>query len=68
MDQLRDQIAQTAAQRDALKLAIEKGKLSARKGFRELIEVDARLSALDSRFKRLWDEANPRKDTNDRSP
>jgi chromosome segregation ATPase len=61
MSQLREQIAQTVAQRDALKLAIENGSTPARNGLRELIEVDARLSALDSRFKHLWDSANPRK-------
>ena len=61
ISQLREQIAATVAQRDALKLAIENGSMPARQGLRELIEVDARLSALDSRFKRLWDAANPRK-------
>ena len=61
MKQLREQIAATVTQRDALKLAIENGGMPARKGLKELIEVDARLSTLDSRFKRLWDAANPRK-------
>ncbi len=61
MKQLREQIAATVTQRDALKLAIENGSMPARQGLRDLIEVDARLSALDSRFKRLWDDANPRK-------
>jgi hypothetical protein len=59
MNQLREQIAQTVAQREALKLAIENGSLPARKGLRELVEVDVRLSVLDSRFKRLWDSASP---------
>jgi hypothetical protein len=61
MKQLRQQIAQTVRQRDALKLAIENASIPARKGLRELIEMDARLSALDSRFKHLWDNTNPRK-------
>ena len=60
MNQLREQIAQTVAQRDALKLAIENGSTPARTGLRELIDVDARLSGLDSRFKCLWDDVNPR--------
>jgi chaperonin cofactor prefoldin len=55
MNQLRDQIAKTVAQRDALKMAIENASVPARQGLRELNEVDARLSALDSRFKQLWD-------------
>ncbi len=58
MDQLRVQITQTVAQRDALKLAIENGNMPAKKGLRELVEIDARLSKLDSQFKSLWDNAN----------
>jgi hypothetical protein len=61
MNHLREKIALTVAQRDALKLAIENGSTPAREGLRELIEVDARLSSLDSRFKQLWDSANPRR-------
>ena len=58
LDHLRSQIAQTVAQRDSLKQDIEYGNLPAREGFRKLIDVDARLSTLDSQFKRLWDEVN----------
>lgn len=61
MNRLREQIAQTVSHRDALKAAIANGDVPARKGLRDLIEVDARLSELDSRFKQFWDAANPRK-------
>lgn len=61
LNRLREQIEQTVAQRDALKLAIENGGMEVRKALRELEQADTRLSSLDSRFKRLWDAANPRK-------
>jgi chromosome segregation ATPase len=61
MDQLREQIAQTLKQKEALKLAIENATISRRKALRELEQADIRLSALDDRFKRLWDAANPGK-------
>jgi hypothetical protein len=60
MIRLRELIAQTVIQRDALKLAVEEGSIPLRRGLRELDEVDTRLSALDTRFKHLWDSANPR--------
>jgi hypothetical protein len=55
MDQLREEIAQTVTEKEALKQAIESGKIPARTGLRDLAELDAGLSVLDSRFKRLWD-------------
>jgi hypothetical protein len=57
MDRLRDEIAQTVARKEALKQSIETGKIPARKGLRELTELDSGLSLLDSQFKRLWDES-----------
>lgn len=60
LDDVRQQIAQVVAHRESLKLAIEKGEIIARKGFRELVRLDARLSKLDSQFKLLWDAANAR--------
>lgn len=59
MNALRSRIAQTVAQRDALKLALERGAIQPRHGLRELMEIDARLSQLDSEFKALWDRHNP---------
>lgn len=58
MARLRDEIAQTVAKKEALKQSIETGKISARSGLRELTELDAGLSLLDSQFKRLWDESH----------
>lgn len=55
LQQLREQIADTVAQRDALKRAIEDGQLPARTGMRQLVELDTRLSSLDTEFKTLWD-------------
>ena len=52
---LKARIAQTFAQREALKQALGNGSVPPRQGFKELAEVDAALSALDSRFKQLWD-------------
>lgn len=60
IDQLRAQIAQTVAQRDSLKLALERGTRSVQEGLRELSDLDASLSLLDSRFKLLWDREHPR--------
>lgn len=58
MDELRRQIAQMVVKREALKTALEKGELSQRSGLRELVEIDNRLSGLDSEFKTLWDRHN----------
>ena len=55
LQQLREQIADTVAQRDALKLAIEQRTLATRQGLQQLEVIDARLSELDTRFKTLWD-------------
>lgn len=52
---LKARIAQTFARREALKQALSNGSVPPRQGFKELAEVDAALSALDSRFKQLWD-------------
>jgi predicted nuclease with TOPRIM domain len=58
MDLLREKIAQTVAEKEAFKQAIENGKVSARTGLRDLAELDAGLSVLDSRFKKLWDNSH----------
>lgn len=55
MDDLRARIAATFARREQLKQAMGAGSMPARQGFRELEAVDKALSALDSRFKQLWD-------------
>ena len=55
LQRLREQIADTVAQRDALKHAIEQQTIATRQGLRELEVVDARLSRLDTQFKALWD-------------
>ena len=60
MQRLRKQIAQTVARRDALKLAIEQGRVAPSRGLRELGVIDAQLSSLDTRFKTLWDKAQSR--------
>ena len=52
---MREQIASTVAQRDALKQAIETSSRPAREGLLELIELDRILSRLDTQFKTLWD-------------
>ncbi|MET0028772.1 MAG: hypothetical protein ABW101_14180 [Candidatus Thiodiazotropha sp.] len=55
LDQLRQQIAEVVAQRDALKQAIEAQQVPASQGLRTLVELDERLSQLDSAFKQGWD-------------
>lgn len=55
LQRLREQIADTVAERDAVKRAIDNGEVPARRGLRELVALDARLSSLDTRFKSLWD-------------
>lgn len=59
MDELRAQIADTARQREALKQSLEQGAVPVAQGLRELERIDSQLSALDSRFKALWDSTNP---------
>ena len=51
MDRLRAEITQTVARKEALKQSIETGKIPARRGLRELTELDVGLSVLDSQFK-----------------
>ena len=55
MAAVRAQIEADVVRRDTLKIAIERGDVTARAGLRELAELDARLSSLDSAFKTLWD-------------
>ncbi len=55
---LKARIASVFAQREALKADLSSGKLRPRQGFAALETVDAELSALDSRFKALWDKQN----------
>lgn len=52
---LKARIATVFAQRESLKQAMGEGKMPPRQGFRELESVDTELSALDLRFKQLWD-------------
>lgn len=58
MDRLRLQIAETVKEREAMKQALEQGAVSPTQGLRRLERIDARLSALDSHFKCLWDRAH----------
>lgn len=55
MDYLKKRIALVFARRETLKAALECGKTHPREGFSALEAVDAELSALDLRFKHLWD-------------
>jgi hypothetical protein len=55
--QLKARIAQVYAQREGLKRALETGALAPRAGLQQLDETDRLLSALDTRFKALWDAA-----------
>ncbi|MDD5394385.1 MAG: hypothetical protein PHE17_15325 [Thiothrix sp.] len=52
---LKARIATVFAQREQLKQAMNAGNIAPRQGFRELESVDEELSALDLRFKQLWD-------------
>lgn len=63
MDALRARIASVFARREQLKQAVGDGSMPAREGFRELEKVDAELSALDLRFKQLWDAQQARNKT-----
>jgi hypothetical protein len=64
MDALRVEIAALAAKRETLKQAMEKWYAGAGRGrypgMAELEAVDGELSALDTRFKRLWDARHRR--------
>jgi hypothetical protein len=57
ISQLKDRIAEVYAQRERLKRELETGVLAPRAGFIQLNETDRLLSALDTRFKTLWDAA-----------
>jgi hypothetical protein len=57
MQRLKACIAQVWARRESLKRALSEGGMPASQGLRELEGVDRELAELDTRFKRLWDEA-----------
>ncbi len=57
---LKARIATVFAQRENLKKAMGEGKMPPRQGFQALESVDAELSALDLRFKQLWDAQQQR--------
>ena len=59
MKRLKGRIAEVYAQREQLKSALEKGELAPQLGFSRLGILDKELSDLDTRFKTLWDNANP---------
>lgn len=63
MDKLRACIAAVFARREQLKQALDEGSMPVRQGFQELEAVDKELSALDSRFKQLWDAQQQRRKT-----
>ena len=60
MQQIKGRIAKVYARREQLKQALASGRLAPRAGFPQLVATDQELSALDSRYKALWDAANPR--------
>lgn len=66
---LKARIALIWARRESLKQALNEGVMPPSRGLRELEGVDRELAALDTRFKRLWDEAktvahaNPEEET-----
>ncbi len=55
LQRLKSRIAEVVAEREALKQAIESGRLGMAEGLRRLEPLDNELSALDSAFKRGWD-------------
>jgi hypothetical protein len=55
MADVKARIAEVFARRESLKQGMGDGTIPPRQGFRELAEVDVELSALDLRFKQLWD-------------
>ncbi|TCJ18181.1 hypothetical protein EZJ19_02795 [Parasulfuritortus cantonensis] len=61
MQQIKHRIAEVYARRERLKQALAAGELAARAGFAQLETTDRELSELDSRYKTLWDAANPRR-------
>ncbi|MDD4881130.1 MAG: hypothetical protein PHR30_02930 [Gallionellaceae bacterium] len=60
MQQIKGRIAEVYARREQLKQALDSGRLAPRAGFPQLDATDQELSALDSRYKTLWDAAHPR--------
>ncbi|MBI5936573.1 MAG: ankyrin repeat domain-containing protein [Betaproteobacteria bacterium] len=60
MQQVKGRIAEVYARRERLKRELETGGLAPRAGLARLAETDQELSALDSRFKQLWDAAQAR--------
>lgn len=63
MQLVKGRIAEVYARRERLKRALETGALAPRAGLAQLAETDRELSALDSRFKALWDAAQGRAKT-----
>lgn len=61
LQHLKQRIAQVYARREALKRDLEAGGPGLRESLRVLDDTDRELSALDTRFKQLWD-ARPRTD------
>jgi ankyrin repeat protein len=59
MQQIKGRIAEVYARRERLKQALGCGELAPRTGLSQLDEIDRELSNLDSRYKSLWDAANP---------
>lgn len=57
IQRLKSRIAEVYAHREQLKRALEIGALPPRAGFTQLEQTDRELSALDTRFKTLWDAA-----------
>jgi predicted nuclease with TOPRIM domain len=55
LSRLKQRIAEVAAERDALKQAIESGELGTDEGLRRLEPLDTELSTLDTAFKQRWD-------------
>ncbi|MBU0653778.1 MAG: hypothetical protein KJ914_01460 [Gammaproteobacteria bacterium] len=60
MAEVKARIAEVFARRESLKQGMGAGRIPPRQGFRELAEVDVELSALDLRFKQLWDAQQKR--------
>jgi hypothetical protein len=55
IQQVKQRIAEVYAHREQLKAELQSGVLAPRAGLARLEETDQELSALDSRFKQLWD-------------
>lgn len=59
IDRIKQRIAEVYARREQLKHALKTGALAPRAGLQQLDETDRLLSQLDTRFKKLWDAAQP---------